>query len=97
MAGIRFHQGKTRVWNTGGVQPADVALLGPDVWEPQGVIADRLQIRIEGGAAFVGGHTLRERSVWVADIAAIVRTRARTTHSALFHPVCLVSMLLPML
>ena len=59
VAGIRLHQGKTRVWNRGGVQPADVALLGPDVWEPQGVMvlgtpigspqftADRLQTRIE--------------------------------------------------
>ena len=67
VAGIRLHQGKTRVWNRGGVQPADVALLGPDVWQPQGVMvsgtpigspqftADRLQIRIE-----------EERRLWEA-------------------------------
>ena len=83
VAGIRLHQGKTRVWNRGGVQPADVALLGPDVWQPQGVMVSGDTNRItavhsrqiadknRGGAAFVGGHTLRERSaVWVADIAA---------------------------
>ena len=67
VAGIRLHQGKTRVWNRGGVQPADVALSGPDVWEPQGVMvlgtpigspqftADRLQTRIE-----------EERRLWEA-------------------------------
>ena len=83
VAGTRLHQGKTRVWNRGGVQPADVALLGPDVWEPQGVMvlwtpigspavhSRQITDKNRGGTAFVGGHTLRERfAVWVADTTA---------------------------
>ena len=37
VAGIRLHDGKTRVWNKAGECPERVAELGPDVWSPQGV------------------------------------------------------------
>ena len=36
-AGIRLHEGKTRVWNRGGECPADTQNLGPDVWSPDGI------------------------------------------------------------
>ena len=37
VAGIRLHDGKTRVWNKAGECPERVAELGSDVWSPQGV------------------------------------------------------------
>ena len=36
-AGIRLHTGKTRVWNRGGIVPARVEELGPDVWSGDGM------------------------------------------------------------
>ena len=36
-AGIRMHTGKTRTWNFAGERPADLADLGPDVWNPLGI------------------------------------------------------------
>ena len=38
VAGIRLHQGKTRVWNKGGVQPDHVDTLGEDAWQPHGIV-----------------------------------------------------------
>ena len=35
--GIRMHTGKTRTWNFAGERPADLADLGPDVWNPLGI------------------------------------------------------------
>ena len=35
--GIRLHTGKTRVWNRGGIVPARVEELGPDVWSGDGM------------------------------------------------------------
>ena len=37
VAGIRLHQGKTRVWNTIGQCPEDIADLGPEVWSIDGI------------------------------------------------------------
>ena len=37
VAGIRLHQGKTRVWNKSQLQPTNVEDLGPDVWQPRGI------------------------------------------------------------
>ena len=37
VAGIRLHQGKTRVWNKSQLQPPNVEELGPDVWQPKGI------------------------------------------------------------
>ena len=37
VAGIRLHDGQTRVWNKAGECPERVEELGPDVWNPQGV------------------------------------------------------------
>ena len=37
VAGIQLHEGKTRVWNTGGVRPDGLSDLGEDVWNPEGV------------------------------------------------------------
>ena len=37
MAGIRLHEGKTRVWNKAGECPEEIAELGPEVWSPEGV------------------------------------------------------------
>ena len=34
VAGIRLHQGKTRVWNKAGIPPQNVEDLGPEVWQP---------------------------------------------------------------
>ena len=36
-AGIQLHTGKTRVWNRGGTQPADLEELGEEVWSPSGI------------------------------------------------------------
>ena len=38
VAGIHLHQGKTRVWNKGGVQPEQAEDLGQDAWQPQGIV-----------------------------------------------------------
>ena len=38
VAGIRLHQGKTRVWNTIGQCPEDNADLGPKVWSIDGIM-----------------------------------------------------------
>ena len=37
VAGIRLHQGKTRVWNAGGIPPEDVLELGRDAWQSHGL------------------------------------------------------------
>ena len=37
VAGMHFHEGKTRVWNASGIVPDNVAELGPDVWQPRGI------------------------------------------------------------
>ena len=37
VAGIRLHDGKTRVWNRSGIVPQNVEELGPDVWQPRGI------------------------------------------------------------
>ena len=37
VAGIRLHQGKTRVWIKSQLQPTNVEDLGPDVWQPKGI------------------------------------------------------------
>ena len=37
-AGIQLHQGKTRVWNRGGVLPENISDLGPDVWCADGIM-----------------------------------------------------------
>ena len=67
VAGIRLHQGKTRVWNKAGTQPEDVDTLGENVWQPGGVMVlgtrigheqftrDKLHARVE-----------EERRLWEA-------------------------------
>ena len=37
VAGIRLHQGKTRVWNKAGIPPQNVEDLGPEVWQQSGI------------------------------------------------------------
>ena len=37
VAGIRLHQGKTKVWNKAGRAPEDVQELGPEAWQTQGL------------------------------------------------------------
>ena len=37
VAGIRIHDGKTRVWNASGTVPDNVEELGPAVWQPRGI------------------------------------------------------------
>ena len=37
VAGIRLHQGKTRVWNKSGIPPPDVHQMGPETWQPEGI------------------------------------------------------------
>ena len=37
VAGIRLHQGKSRVWNAGGIPPEDVLELGRDAWQSPGL------------------------------------------------------------
>ena len=38
VAGIHLHQGKTRVWNKGSVQPEQEENLGQDAWQPKGLL-----------------------------------------------------------
>ena len=37
VAGIRLHDGRTRVWNASGTVPDNVEELGPAVWQPTGI------------------------------------------------------------
>ena len=37
VAGIRLHQGKTKVWNKAGTAPENVQELGPEACQPQGL------------------------------------------------------------
>ena len=37
VAGIRLHQGKTKVWNKAGRAPEDVQELGTEAWQTQGL------------------------------------------------------------
>ena len=36
-AGIQLNEGKTRVWNRAGVRPPHMEVLGPEVWNEEGV------------------------------------------------------------
>ena len=51
-AGIRLHEGKTRVWNRGGECPAHTQNLGPDLWNQNlgdwGALSSRKQQRTHG-------------------------------------------------
>ena len=37
IAGIRLHQGKTRVGNSAGVVPDNIAEVGQEAWQPDGI------------------------------------------------------------
>ena len=37
VAGIRLHEGKTKVWNRSGTAPEDVEELGEEAWQPEGL------------------------------------------------------------
>ena len=37
VAGIRLHDGKTRVWNRQGMCPQEMAAFGPEVWSLEGL------------------------------------------------------------
>ena len=37
VAGIRLHEGKTRVWNRSGTAPEDIGELGEEAWQPEGL------------------------------------------------------------
>ena len=37
VAGIHLHEGKTRVWNRGGMAPGQVEGLGPAAWSCDGI------------------------------------------------------------
>ena len=63
VAGIRLHQGKTRVWNKAGVLLDDVHTLGYKAWQLDGVVvlgthkfvAEKLRARV-----------VEERRLWEA-------------------------------
>ena len=65
VAGIRLHEGKTRVWNRAGEVPPHVAELGPRVWSPEGV---KVLGTPMGSPAFVksllGERLEEERLLW---------------------------------
>ena len=52
VAGIHLHQGKTRVWNKGGIPPEDVHISGPEAWQPEGIVVLGTPL---GSAQFVSG------------------------------------------
>ena len=37
VAGIRLHEGKTKVWNRSGTAPEDIEELGEEAWQPEGL------------------------------------------------------------
>ena len=37
VAGIQLHQGKTRAWNQAGIEPENIAEIGQEVWQPEGI------------------------------------------------------------
>ena len=82
VAGIRLHQGKTRVWNKAGTKPEDVDTLGENVWQPGGVMVLGTPHRARaihwgqvarqcGGAEVVGGNpTSAGFTVCMVDLVA---------------------------
>ena len=37
VAGIQLNQGKTRAWNQAGIEPDNIAEIGQEVWQPEGI------------------------------------------------------------
>ena len=46
VAGIHLHEGKTRVWNRGGIAPGQVEELGPAAWNCDGIT---VRVDVDGG------------------------------------------------
>ena len=67
VAGIHLHRGKTRVWNKASIQPEDVHILGPEAWQPEGIVVLGTPL---GSAQFVSGklqaRVEEERRLWEA-------------------------------
>ena len=66
-AGIRLHTGKTRVWNRGGIVPARVEELGPDVWSGDSikVLGTSLGM-VQFVSSLVEERIAEERRLWEA-------------------------------
>ena len=64
-ANISINEGKTRVWNRGGICPEHVADLGENVWSPEGVVILGTPL---GQIDFVQQHAQKrieeERKLW---------------------------------
>ena len=59
MSGIHLHEGKTRVWNKAGLEPAGIDALGDGVWDPEGVKVLGTPV---GSDAFVSNHSKERMS-----------------------------------
>ena len=73
-AGIRFHAGKTRVWNKAEISPPNMGDLGPEVWNAEGINIFGTPV---GSDAFVQAASedrleeerrLWEANPWVPDV-----------------------------
>ena len=67
IAGIRLHQGKTRVWNPAGVVPDNIAEVGQEAWQPDNITVLGTPI---GSAQYIASkmeeRIVRERMLWEA-------------------------------
>ena len=67
VAGIHVHQGKTRAWNRGGIPPDNIADLGPEVWQSEGITVLGTPI---GSEPYVSQkmdqRIAKERALWEA-------------------------------
>ena len=94
VAGIRLHQGNTRVWNKGGVQPDHVDTLGGDAWQPHGIVVLAPHLAVHQslvaephrrGARTLGDNSQCARfAVWLSNLSA--NRRANHTLRTLSHP-----------
>ena len=67
VAGIHLHQGKTRAWNRGGIPPDDIADLGSEVWQPEGITVLGTPIGSEPHVSEkMDQRITKERALWEA-------------------------------
>ena len=97
LAGIEFHEGKTRVWNQAGECPFGMAALGDDVWSPHGVkilgtpVGSNEFVEAKIEARFADERLLWEAICWVPDLQCawqILLQCAQVRDAIIFSALC---------